>query len=141
MKFRLAVQTIIKGKYKHRHNIMCEACDVKSIFKKSKFCLDKEIKKQNGITIRIAFQSIENGKYKHEKNLMCKTIKIKTVQEKLRCELEGEILEREKLLLEYLCRNRKGFTSTQMESFDFSDKGQDISKREYFENETDWRID
>ena len=46
MKFRIAIQSIENGKYKHEHNIMLESNSLEKIIKKSREALKEEIDKR-----------------------------------------------------------------------------------------------
>ncbi len=65
---------------------------------------------------------------------------IKKVLKKIKTSLKFEIFEREKKLIEFLNRKKKGFIQELIDEIpdgliDFESRGKDISKKEFLENE------
>lgn len=52
MRFRIAIQSIKEGKYKHEHNVMLEAESLEEIIRKTRECLKEEIQKREELLIQ-----------------------------------------------------------------------------------------
>lgn len=89
---------------------------------------------------RIAIQSIEGNKYKHEHNIMLESDSVDDVIVKIRNALDDEIAKRMSLFINWINQRQPDMYDRIMKEtaddlINWKDKGLDISKKEFLQNE------
>lgn len=51
MKFRIAIQSVSLGQYRHEHNVMLESKDIKQVIRKVRLALKSEISERKKLSV------------------------------------------------------------------------------------------
>ena len=94
---------------------------------------------------RIKIEEVQGSKFKHKHNIMIESNNLDSIILKLRKLLSSEITEREIKVLEWLTSRKKSYFKKFSEEIDedlinWKDKGEDITREEFLENEAFFEI-